>query len=107
MLAAFCSHLKVRGSLCTSEMPEFLKYHAGFITGCNILYMQECRFALHVMIRPRAAERLCPTGLDRKWLRRSGGVNFLLMINSTDHAASCFPCSICLRSTRFIFKLVR
>lgn len=36
MLAAFSSQLKVRGSLCTSETSEFLKHHAGFITGCNI-----------------------------------------------------------------------
>lgn len=35
-VSSISSRLKVRGSLRTSETSEVLKYHEGFITGCNI-----------------------------------------------------------------------
>lgn len=63
--------------------------------------MPECRFALHVMIRPRVVERLSPSGLDRKWLRYSRGANFLLVINATYHVASHW---IYLWSIRFVWQ---
>lgn len=69
--------------------------------------MQECQFALHVMIRLGVAGHLSPSGLDRKWLRYSGGVNFLLVINATHHVAWCFLCSVYLWSTPFTSTLTQ